>query len=524
MSFQKTLTLPGAICTSLGCMIGSGWLFASFVSMQYAGPAAIISWLIGGLLIIFIALTFAEISTMFPAAGGIARYAQITYGSTTSFIVSWLAWISSASAAPSEVQATVIYLSHYIKDLVLINSPTPTLTLKGILISYVLLLIFTIINLFGLKLVTKFNNLLVFWKVFIPILISLTLATNQLHFENLYSVHGFAPYGLKGILMAVSTIIVFSYLGFREVTSLGSEIQNPQKTLPYAVVGSVVFAMFFYVFLQICFIISLPNNLIVSGWQIDGLNFSSPVLDLAITLGFGWVAQIVYLDALITPSSTALIFITTSSRLNYAISKNVQAPRILSFLNQYGVPSVAIIFNFLVGALLLSFFPSWQLLVKFQTTAILFAYTIGPLSLMAMRHLFPDQVRPFKLSGHLIICSLAFYSCTLLIFWTGWDVVSLMSLVSLIGYGLFILFRIFTTQNKPDLHFNQALWIPIYIVGLSVLSYFGSYGGKEYISIGYDLLYLFVFSLIIILVSNKCKLSQAEALIQTKLCHTPVDA
>ena len=78
--------------------------------------------------------------------------------------------------------------------------------------------------------------------------------------------------------------------------------------------------------------------------------------------------------------------------------------------------------------------------------------------------------------------------------------------------------------DKPNLHFNHAIWIPIYIFGLSVISYYGSYNGKGYIPIGYDLLFIFAFSLVMIWISGKCLLTRDEAIIQTKLCHTPVDA
>lgn len=505
-------------------MIGSGWLFASFISMQYAGPAAIISWIIGGFLIILIALTYAEIGAMLPVEGGIARYAQLTYGSFTSFIISWFAWISSGSAAPSEVQATIIYLSQYFSDLSIKNGLEPELTTKGTIISYLLLLMFTVINLYGIKIVSYFNNSMALWKVIIPLLISLIIGGSQLHFENFYSYGGFAPHGIKGILMAVSTTIVFSYLGFREITSLGSEIENPQKTMPYAVVGSVLFAMLFYIIIQALFILSLPAEYLTNAWSLEKINYSSPVLDLSIILGLSWISSLIYLDSIITPSGTALIYITTSSRLNYAVSKNVQAPQFLSDLNAYDVPYKAIITNYIIGCCLLAFFPSWQLLVKFQTTAIILAYTIGPLSLIAFRNLYPQLKRPFKLPHYKLFSFLAFYSCTLLIYWTGWQVISLMSIVLFIGVVFFMLFRFFTKQTLPDLHLTSCLWIIYYLLGLTFISFYGSYGGNNMINLGYDLLLLLVHSLITQAISYQSMLSIHQSKQQSKLYHAPVNA
>ena len=71
---------------SINDMIGSAWLFGAFYTSRIAGPAAILSWLIGGLIVFSIALCFAEISSSFPVTGGMARLPYITHGLTTSFI------------------------------------------------------------------------------------------------------------------------------------------------------------------------------------------------------------------------------------------------------------------------------------------------------------------------------------------------------------------------------------------------------------------------------------------------------
>ena len=82
--------------TSLSCMIGSGWLFGAVIAAKIAGPAAIISWIIGGAMVTFIAFTFSELSTMLPVSGGIARFIQFSHGTFTSFCTAglhgYLAW------------------------------------------------------------------------------------------------------------------------------------------------------------------------------------------------------------------------------------------------------------------------------------------------------------------------------------------------------------------------------------------------------------------------------------------------
>ena len=104
-ALKKEISSFGLLMTSLSAMIGSGWLLSSMVAAKLAGPAAILSWVIGGVMIAFIATCFSELSTAFPVAGGIARYGQFSHGTCASFIISWLAWLSCVAVAPTEAQA-----------------------------------------------------------------------------------------------------------------------------------------------------------------------------------------------------------------------------------------------------------------------------------------------------------------------------------------------------------------------------------------------------------------------------------
>ena len=102
---------------SMNAIIGSGWLFAPLYAAKIAGPAAILSWVIGGFAAILIAFTFAELSAMLPVSGGTAHIPQISHGAFTSFILSWIAWITALMLAPIEVQAVLQYASLFFPGL-----------------------------------------------------------------------------------------------------------------------------------------------------------------------------------------------------------------------------------------------------------------------------------------------------------------------------------------------------------------------------------------------------------------------
>lgn len=97
----------------LGSIIGSGWLFGAWRAAQIAEPAAILSWLIGMVVILFIALSYSELGSMFPEAGGMVKYTQYSHGSFIGFIAAWANWIAIVSVIPVEAVASVQYMSSW---------------------------------------------------------------------------------------------------------------------------------------------------------------------------------------------------------------------------------------------------------------------------------------------------------------------------------------------------------------------------------------------------------------------------
>ena len=91
MQVERQVSRLALLCISVGAMIGSGWLFGPLYAAQIAGPAAVLSWVLGGSLVIVIALSFAELSAMLPVTGGLARFPQFTHGAMVSYMMTWVA-------------------------------------------------------------------------------------------------------------------------------------------------------------------------------------------------------------------------------------------------------------------------------------------------------------------------------------------------------------------------------------------------------------------------------------------------
>lgn len=140
---RKSLTFIDIIFLVLGALIGSGWLFASFYASEVAGPSAIVSWIIAGVLMLFVALAYAELSGAIPKSGAIVRYPKYTHGNFASYFLSWSYLVASLSVAPAEAIAIVTYLGIFypwlFKTVTIALGTATILTPPGIVIAFILL-------------------------------------------------------------------------------------------------------------------------------------------------------------------------------------------------------------------------------------------------------------------------------------------------------------------------------------------------------------------------------------------------
>ncbi|MCW5588326.1 MAG: APC family permease [Legionellales bacterium] len=502
MKMQRVIGRTSLLFISVGAMIGSGWMFGPLYAAQIAGPASIITWILGGILVFIVALSFAELSTTLPVTGGIARFPQFTHGSLVSYTMTFIAWLAYVLLAPIEIQALLQYAAHYLPGLIHSVDGKPALSHLGLLIAAGLLFIMSGLNILGIKAVSRFNTLLVWLKILIPLFTVLVLLHVSKNFNNFHTHEGFVPDGLKGILTALPMAgVVFSFFGFRVSIEVAGEAKNPQQALPIALLGSITICIIIYTLVQFAFISALPPTFLHNGFaQLTFQGDEGPLVGLAASFGLNWLVIILFADAFYSPFGSALIVVTTTARLDYAMAENGYVPKFLSRLNQKGVPYWAILVNFVVGAILLLPFPGWQTLAGFILAALVFSHAIAPVSLIALRKQLPALNRPFKLPYALPFCFLAFYILNMIGYWTGWQTISKMYLAAGIGFIILIVYRLYQIKQqlpRPDLHLQQGYWLILYFGGMGIISYLGNFGGGlGYIHFGMDFIIIGVFSLI----------------------------
>src|SRR5881227_1059988 len=444
---RREIGFIGLIWASEGSIIGSGWLFGAQGALLAAGPAAIISWAIGGLAILILALVHAELGAMYPVAGGTARFPHYAFGGLAGASFGWFSWLQAATVAPIEVMAMIQYGQHYsfAKHWMKLSHNQNVLTGSGIAAAVVLMAIFTSINFLGVRKLAYTNSAATWWKIGVPLLTIFVLGIVNFHGGNFTAANGFSPYGAKGVLAAVSTSgIIFALLGFEQADQLAGESTNPKRDIPRAVLFSVVIGAVIYLALQVVFLGSLPGGQIGHTWAHSAYTqLSGPFAQLATLVAVGWLATILYIDAIISPGGTGLIYVTATSRVSFGLSRNGYAPTAYERTSRRGVPWFGLITAFVVGCICFLPFPSWRSLVGLITSASVLMYAGAPLSFGVFRRRLPEADRPYRAPAGSLLAPLAFVVANLLILWAGWTTDWKLGVAILIGYAILSANRIF---------------------------------------------------------------------------------
>lgn len=452
---KRTMPLQQLLFLSMGGIIGSGWLFAVLGADSTAGPAAVLSWIIGGIFVLLIALTYAEIAGMLPRSGAIVRYPGLTHGAYTGFILGWAYTLAGISVAAIEAEAVVTYLSTKLSgaDFTTTSAGVKVLTWpNGIVFAVLLMVLFWVVNFVGIRFFSEFNRWITWWKLIIPTL-TFVLLFFSFNGSNFTTYGGFAPLGASPIFQALATSgIVFAYLGFRQALEYGGEARNPQRDVPIATILSVVIAMGLYVLLQIAFTgaINFGSAGVTAGdWAAlkGGAWASSPLYSALNATGIallGAFASLLLIDAAISPSGTGWIYMGTGTRSVYGMSMHRYFPGVFQRMNRFSIPWPSLLAALVVGCLFFAPLPSWYSLVGFITSATVLTYIMGGLGLPVLRRTAPTLPRPFRLPISEIIAPLGFLAAVMVVYWSGFQ-----TLVNVYA-GVFVGLAVFVWYYAPN--------------------------------------------------------------------------
>jgi amino acid transporter len=491
--------------TGLGSIIGSGWLFGAWRAAQLAGPDAIYAWIIGAVVILFVALTYAEQGAMFPESGGAVRYGHYSHGSLVGFVAGWAAWIAIVSVIPVEAEASVQYMSSWPWEwtralYVHAANGQGELTSGGLMISAGLVVVYFLLNFWSVKVFAETNSAITFIKLIVPGATAIALMCTSFHWENFHiGIHGGAHVGnLAAVLTAVATSgIVFSYNGFQSPVNLAGEARNPGRSVPFAIFGSIALSTVVYLLLQVAFLGAVSPDHLGEGWA--ALEYSSPFAQLALALSLNWLAILLYADAFVSPSGTGSTYTATTARMIYAMEVSGTVPEVFGRVHpRYGIPRPAMWFNLVVSFIFLFFFRGWGKLAAVISVATIITYLVVPISVMVLRRTAPDLPRPLRVPGLGILAPLAFMLATLMLFWARWPHTGQIMLLLILPMPVYLYYQAKANWLDFARQLQGAWWLFAYLVAITILSWAGSkeFEGHDYIGYGWDQLCVAVTALI----------------------------
>lgn len=328
------LTPRHILMIALGSAIGTGFFFGTGESIKLAGPSIILSYAIGGIMMYIIVRALGEMAVAEPSSGSFSYYAYKYIGNYAGFIAGWNYWFNYIIVCMLELTATSIFMDYWF--------PQST----HWIITLVVMIIFTGINLLNVKLFGEFE----FWFAGIKVLTVICLVLFGVYIlgfsskdtqgvsniANLWQNGGFFANGINGFLFSF-VVVVFSFGGTELVGITAGEATNPQKTIPMAINGIIVRIILFYIATLTIVMCLYPWN------QINGK--ISPFVDVFQQIGIAKAASVMNLVAITAALSSLNSGIYGTARMMYNLGTQGNAPRLFTKVSPKGIPSNAIILS-----------------------------------------------------------------------------------------------------------------------------------------------------------------------------------
>lgn len=329
---QRGLESRHITLMSLGAAIGVGLFLGSAGAIKIAGPAVLLTYALGGLVIFFVMRALGEIAVENPVAGSFSRYAKDYLGPLAGFITGWNYWFLWIVTCMAEITAVGIYMTLWFPD-----SPRWLWALAA-------LVIMTLVNLIASKVFGEFE----FWFALIKIIAIIAMIVIglaiilfgignsgiALGFSNLWDHGGFMPNGFSGVLLALP-IVMFAYLGVEMIGVTAGEANNPKKTLPKAINTVLLRVLVFYIG-------AITVILAIYPWdQMDGTQ--SPFVMMFDNVGIRYAAGILNFVVITAALSSCNSGIFSTGRMLFNLAAQKQAPKIFNAVGKTGVPTIAIL-------------------------------------------------------------------------------------------------------------------------------------------------------------------------------------
>ncbi|MFF6886157.1 amino acid permease [Streptomyces sp. NPDC012421] len=396
----RSLTHRQTTMIGLGSALGTGLFLGSGSAISVAGPAVIVAYVIGAVLVAIISVLLGEMSAAHPVQGSFGTVAHRYLGPWAGFLSRWLYWFSAVVVIGTEVVASALYIRWW--------WPEVPMSAAILVIAAVVLAVNVIsVKSFGTTefwLSTVKVVALCAFVLCAALLVVFGLPdTEATGFAHLTDDGGFLPHGASSVWLAMS-IVMFAYAGFEVVAIASAEAADPQRTIRTAM-RQLAWRLAFFYLLSITLVLALiPWRTLAGG---DGSVESSPFVRVFTEVGVPAAATVTNAVVLIAAMSAANAHLYGASRLLHSLGADGHAPARLARLSRRGVPAAALAASTLgiaVAALLAFYDVSglFGILMSIAIFAVLLVWLLILASYVAFRrhrNAHPEEFTGFSIPG-----------------------------------------------------------------------------------------------------------------------------
>jgi APA family basic amino acid/polyamine antiporter len=403
---KRELTLYGLTMVAIGSCIGSGiFLTPSQIAQYLPSPLYILLvWTLGGVIALAGALTFAELGSMFPQAGGVYEYLKLAYGPIFGFLYGWSYLFIISSGA---IAALAIAFATYLAVLVPLSQRGITVVAVGSIICV------TLVNIFRVKAGEVFASVFTGLKlagIAAIVVVGLFLGAPELFSSGqTASTFGGSLFNAFGLALVG---VLWSYGGWQHATYLAGEAIDPRRTVPRALVIGALIVALAYVTINLAYLFLLP---------VDEIAASSSVAADAVETIFPFSGKIIAMMIAISVFGTAGIYTLSSPRLYYAMaSDRVFFKGLAKVHPRFRTPMNAILLQSAWAIFLLFFWGTFEDVITYVVFTDWIFFCLVAISVFVFRVTKKDELRPYKTWGYpvtpmvFIVCSFLFVLNTLL--------------------------------------------------------------------------------------------------------------
>ena len=410
---KRSIGLGQLVAIGIGSTVGTGIFFVLSEATPEAGPAVVLSFVIAGITAGLTALCYAELASAVPVSGSSYSYAYATLGEAAAMgvaaclILEYLVSSAAVSVGWSE------YLNALLHSTVGVRVPEALSGAPGAggivnLPAIVLVVLCTLLLVRGVSESATANAIMVVIKLAV-LLLFVGLAFTAFSADNFAE---FAPLGVGGIGAAAGTVF-FSFIGLDAVSTAGEEVKDPRRTLPRALMLSLVVVTVVYLLVAVSALGAQPWE------QFEGQEAGLAAILTQVT-GASWPGIVLAAGAVISIFSVTLVTMYAQSRILFSMSRDGMLPPLLSRVNPRTLTPVPTTILVGIAVAVLAGLVPLDVLADLVSVGTLVAFSVVSIGVMVLRRTAPDLPRGFRVPGYPVTPILSIAACVYLILGLSW--------------------------------------------------------------------------------------------------------